>query len=483
MPQIDTIPLCGVFNAHGCAVQWNVTGNTYFGDISNCDSTVTLPGLGNIKLMLFDSTGTNLLQQVYSNGDGGYSFNTNLGKYIIKADTSGTPFYVLCPDSNALHLTISTNDSLDYGVNLRLGCKNGYDVGVNSIDYSNGKFFPGRSATVNIQAGDFATYYGVTCNTAGLAGTVQAIISGPVNILSASGNGVISGSTITWNVSDFSVTNFTTGFNTLLSTNNAATAGDHVCINVTVTANSGIDNNPSNNNLSQCFTVVASHDPNFKEVYPSTIANAGDWLTYTIHFQNTGSAPAQNIYVLDTIDNNLDISTLQVIAESKKALIQGLPGRIVRFSFPDIFLPDSLSSTDSSIAYIQYRIKTISGIASNTTINNTAAVYFDNNVPILTNNATSTFDISTGTKELTGNSNQVTVYPNPTNGLVNIVLASQCYECTSTINITDILGSEVISDALISKQTTVDLSSMASGVYFIRISTASATQTLKVVKE
>ena len=46
----------------------------------------------------------------------------------------------------------------------------------------------------------------------------------------------------------------------------------------------------------------------------------------------------QNIYVLDTIENNLDISTIQVLSYSSKAFIQVLPGRIVRFNFPNIFL-------------------------------------------------------------------------------------------------------------------------------------------------
>ena len=56
-------------------------------------------------------------------------------------------------------------------------------------------------------------------------------------------------------------------------------------------------------------------DPNEKEVDDVTLTPgelaAGKYLEYTIHFQNTGNAPASFIRVIDTLSANLDASTFE----------------------------------------------------------------------------------------------------------------------------------------------------------------------------
>jgi uncharacterized repeat protein (TIGR01451 family) len=68
--------------------------------------------------------------------------------------------------------------------------------------------------------------------------------------------------------------------------------------------------------------VVNSYDPNMKEVYPvNVLPGYDDWFTYTIHFQNTGNAPAFNIRLRDTLDANLDINSFEVRGYSHPANI------------------------------------------------------------------------------------------------------------------------------------------------------------------
>jgi uncharacterized repeat protein (TIGR01451 family) len=72
----------------------------------------------------------------------------------------------------------------------------------------------------------------------------------------------------------------------------------HVEINPTP-----LDGDTSNNVYDFCYKVVNSYDPNMKEVYPvNVLPGYDDWFTYTIHFQNTGNAPAFNIRLRDTLD-------------------------------------------------------------------------------------------------------------------------------------------------------------------------------------
>jgi uncharacterized repeat protein (TIGR01451 family) len=166
---------------------------------------------------------------------------------------------------------------------------------------------------------------------------------------------------------------------------------------VNVTPTTG-DNNVSNNSMQHCFSVVNSFDPNAKEVYPEGgIPVNQEWLTYTIHFQNTGNAPAQNIYILDTLDQNLMPETFTLLSYSHEPLIQ-LFGNVVKFNFPNINLPDSTYDEPNSHGFVQYKIKLTPGLPIGTIISNIAYNFFDFNPPIATNIVSNTVvnNIQTG---------------------------------------------------------------------------------------
>src|SRR5204863_1735372 len=137
------------------------------------------------------------------------------------------------------------------------------------------------------------------------------------------------------------------------------------------------------------------------------------WLTYTIHFQNTGNADAEHIYITDTLDANLDLSTFQLLAYSHRPLVQILDGGIARFNFPNINLPDSNSNEPASHGYVQYKIKMKDNATVGTQINNTAYIYFDFNAPVVTNTTINTVISSVGIATI-NNDLQVSVFPNPT---------------------------------------------------------------------
>ena len=68
-------------------------------------------------------------------------------------------------------------------------------------------------------------------------------------------------------------------------------------------------------------TVVGSYDPNDKlvsdEVLEETQVQGGHTLTYTVRFQNTGSAEAIHVRIEDELDETrLDLSTLSMVAAS-----------------------------------------------------------------------------------------------------------------------------------------------------------------------
>jgi len=470
IPSIDALPLCDVFG-NGCQVAWNIAGHVYRDDNINCVADNAEPNIQNIKLEL--AQGGTVEQQVYANGAGNFSFDTDLGTYTTRVDTTGLPFVVSCPGNNARTSSLIPTDSLDYGADFALQCKPGYDLTIQSIAHTGGMFFPAHQATVSIQAGDLVKYYGATCNTQGLSGTVTATFNGPVSLVSASGNGTTGGNAVTWSVSDFSQLSFFNDFSVTFIVDTVP-ATNFMCIDVSIASNTGTDNNPSNNTLTQCFSVVNSFDPNYKEVYPTHIAQAGDWHTYTVHFQNTGTAPAQHIRVIDTLDQNLDASSFQLLAYSHPNLTQ-VKGNVVYFNFPNINLPDSNSNEPDSHGWIQYKIKTNSNVNPlTTTIHNTASIYFDFNSPVQTNDAI--------VEPLSGVASvaqvDFTLSPNPANDMVAVSFPSACKN--ALVVVTDVTGRKLMQQNISNGTTAqLQLSRFAAGTYFVQLTSADKTVAVK----
>ena len=137
--------------------------------------------------------------------------------------------------------------------------------------------------------------------------------------------------------------------------------------------------------------VTCGYDPNDKRIVPEGYGEPhyildDTELNYFIRFQNTGNAPAINVTVVDTLDVNLDLSSLELSATSHEMemSVDSLT-RAISFHFPNIFLPDSTSNEPESHGFITFKVKAPAGLAPETRIENTAYIYFDNNPAIITN--------------------------------------------------------------------------------------------------
>lgn len=132
-----------------------------------------------------------------------------------------------------------------------------------------------------------------------------------------------------------------------------------------------------------------SFDPNDKQATPQLsplqLAN-GEYIDYTIRFQNTGTDTAFTIVISDTLSSDLQGGTLQMTAASHncKATVKD---NIVFFEFLNILLPDSNVNEPMSHGFVSFRIKPLTTISVNSTITNKAAIYFDYNAPVITNMA------------------------------------------------------------------------------------------------
>jgi len=387
IPPLSSVTLCGAFNSNSCPTFWNISGKIYNDANNNCLADVNESGFPNFKVLL-DSAGV-LHQQAYAVNGGFYSFHTPNGTYTTTIDTTNVPVLITCPVSGINTSVITAINQLDSNVNFAVRCKPGFDLAALSIA---GRFRPGNTAKIDIAAGDLSNFYGAHC-AGGNSGSVQLIMPSAVHYVAPDSGAIaptsITGDTLTWNIADFANVNFFSDFNIQAATDSTAQMGWQVCFTLKISPTTG-DNNPSNNILTRCFTIVSSFDPNEKEVDPSGNTDTSQkWLTYTIHFQNTGTAEAENIHVDDTLDAHLNVSTFQLLSYSHKPIVE-INENAVRFNFPNINLPDSNTNEPASHGNVLYKVKLKDNLPLGTVINNTAYIYFDFNAPVITNTVTNT---------------------------------------------------------------------------------------------
>ena len=172
-----------------------------------------------------------------------------------------------------------------------------------------------------------------------------------------------------------------------------------------------------------CTQNIDSYDPNDKQANPIGIGASHDIfqnvaIDYMIRFQNTGTDTAFNIVIEDEIDTDLlDITSIQFGASSHAYQASIVGQNLVKFTFANIMLPDSNVNQVTSNGFVKFKINQQVDNDFGSLIENTAAIYFDFNLPIITNTTFHTvtpfpLNVSTNTPALP-EVTHITVFPNP----------------------------------------------------------------------
>jgi len=108
--------------------------------------------------------------------------------------------------------------------------------------------------------------------------------------------------------------------------------------------------------------IVNAVDPNDKiETHGGNISFSDiqhqEYLYYTIRFQNTGSSYASRVVITDTLTNNLDPTTLEMLSFSHTFTYNVIDRKYITWTSPNIYLPDSTTDEAASHGYISFRIK------------------------------------------------------------------------------------------------------------------------------
>jgi hypothetical protein len=236
------------------------------------------------------------------------------------------------------------------------------------------------------------------------------------------------------------------------------------------------ESTPDDNAVAISQVIVNSWDPNDILVREGSLINTaqvGDYLNYTIRFQNTGTADATNVRVENLLGDKLDWDTFELTGGSHD-FFATRNGGTVEFKFNSIHLAAESADEVASHGYVSYRIKPKSDVGLGDIMTNDANIFFDFNPAVATNTATTevegvmglNYNIPVGVK----------LYPNPVKNTLHVGLKDQQLQ---SVVVYDINGRQCLTSATAE----INLQTLQPGMYFVKVTTDKGISNYKIVKE
>ncbi len=261
----------------------------------------------------------------------------------------------------------------------------------------------------------------------------------------------------------------------------AVALGDILTSSVVASVPEG-DADPANNTFISAQEVIGAYDPNDKaESHGRQIAfndfSENDVLTYTIRFENEGTANAHNIRIEDVLDAKLDRSTVRMVASSHNYVLERRDNMLA-WVFDNIQLPPSQAGTMTGKGFVVFQVKPLPGYAIGDIISNNASIFFDTNPAIVTNTTTTEF-VTALNVDVPNTTQGIVAYPNPVRDILYLETGSSK---VSSIHITDVTGKIVMEGN--AAENSIRTSSLSPGMYFVKIGLATgAEKVIKIIRE
>jgi len=465
----------------GTACYCTISGTVYYDINGNCVQDAGEPGISGIQMHCSG------MGYTYTDASGHYSFIVPTGSYTV-SETVLAYYPLSACQVNNIPVSVTASAGCTTAVDFANSMATIHDIHVSTWDYNFP--VPGNSYSQAV----IVKNMGTVSESAILAGYNT---DGQLGMPSFAPSGIFAGTGDWYNTA----AGFTTlapggaqpfiasyGVPTDIPMSTSVVFKDSAAYMAPI-SNWLTDYSPWNNVNYFTTTVVSSYDPNFKEVSPKGTGAAGyistndSVLEYMVHFQNTGTYYAENITVKDTLDPNLDWTTLKPIFSSANCTVDLSENGVATFTFHDINLPPSSMSAMNSNGMFTYTVRQRPGLTEGTQIRNKASIYFDYNEPIVTNSTLNTIGSPVAVAGIEGPESSFNLYPNPAGSTCYITINSVAAG-EADLRITDITGKmvrDIKMNLLQGKQTSqIDVSALSSGIYFVTLSNGGKVETHKL---
>ena len=459
-------PIWGPANDHVLIVRTDPNGNTltnhiagkiYWDQNYNCLLDAAEKALKQVSVIA--QSGAKKYSAT-SDADGNFSMATTGGEYTISIAQPGS-YWNYCGFPNPLTMQAS-NDTvlLNIGAKATIICPEMF-VSIGSPVFR--RCFDNNYLTVQYQ-------------NLGTAAAINAYVSvtlDPKLIYLSSTAPLLSQNGQTYNFDISTVDIGESGFFTIqFKVDCDATLGEILCVDTHVypdtlcipTAGARVSNR-------FCLPAVASYDPNDKTAFvdgkPQTTKILPDsGLEYLIRFQNTGNDTAFNIVIADTLSQRLDPASVVPGASSHPYFFELRDGKVLRFVFNNILLPDSTTNEPASHGFVKFYIRQNLGNPIGATLSNTAAIFFDFNLPVITNESKLVISTAVRTNEPM-TFLEVKTWPVPAHDRVEVLLPDGAPAIRSW-KLIDLTGKVLRSGDSVSSNFFIHRNGLPSGVYWCK---------------
>ena len=416
----------------------------------------------------------------YTNDSGHYAINFPGGNYNVITDPNVywgfyAPMSTMipsCPASSVFALSVTAGATYSQNFGYTCNLPPSFDViGDGSLIQPH----PGDTAVLSIGIGNWWSYTGNLCSVISAFATLTldphlhyigtAYSTPPTSV---------SGGILSWELNMWLIPGY---FNTsiFVSVDTSVAIGDTLHNTVYISPITGIPDPDLTNNTALINSVVtAPFDPNGMSVCPEGAGIPGyipynSRLSYHVQFQNTGTAPAHTITIVDTLSNNVNMATLRILHPSAPVNMS-ISGNVVKFRFDNINLPDSADSPFGSIGMMDFGVMPKPGLPAGTQIWNKASIYFDYNAPVSTNSVLNTMDQRPlATPQINHANRTALVYPNPAG---DEVLAKTSDNSDFTMTFVDMIGRTAATEKSANGKATANTQHLPTGLYIVNLTNA-----------
>jgi Leucine-rich repeat (LRR) protein len=439
--------------------------NRYDSNDNGCDaSDINFP---NFKLSFTDGTNTGNL---IADTTGAFHYDVQAGTQTFTPTLENPAYFNVSPTTASVTFPTTASPFTQNFCITANGVKNDLEVTIIPIEVAR----PGFDATYKIIYKNKGNQVANGSLSFAFNDTVMDLVTAtPVNTGSATNS-------LSWtysNLNPFETREINLTFNINSPMETPAVNGGDV-LNYSATIVGATDETPTDNVFSLNQTVVNSYDPNDKTCLEGTTITpsmVGNYVHYVIRFENTGTFAAQNVVIKDMIDTTkFDISSLIPQSSSHPFVTKITNTNKVEFIFENINLPFDDANNDG---YVAFKIKTKPTLVLGNTFTNTAGIYFDYNFPIVTN-TTSTTVATLGNQDFDFGS-VFSLSPVPAKN--SLTISTKQTVVVSSVSIYNTLGQLV--QVHTNPNETIDVSSLQSGSYFVRITSDKGSANGKFLKE
>ncbi|WP_264530262.1 T9SS type A sorting domain-containing protein [Flavobacterium sp. N502540] len=438
-------------------------------DMQNNGCTDADPGFPYLKYKLVNGA---TQSSYYSSSNGYHGVMLKNGTSVITPILDNPTWFSVSPSSISLNMPSATNYANQNFCVTAVGSHHDLSVVIVPINRATPGFDAYYNVLVRNNGNQTATG---TVRFTYDAATAEYIQSTPLAASAGFGS-------VTWNVEGLlplSEVKYIVKLNLNTPTDTPPLNANDV-LKFSAVANIAQDEVATNDKATLEQTVVNSFDPNDKICLGGDYVrpeHVGDYMYYRIRFENLGTASAQNIKVTDMIDTTkFDIASLSPVDGSHPFTTRVIQGNQVEFMFNNIQLGFADENNDG---YLVFKIRSLNSLTEGAMLENTASIYFDYNLPVVTN--TSAVTVKTSLHTISFETIKLALYPVPAGDMVFISIPKQVN--VQSVTVYNLLGQSVLENVRPGPQGDVNVTTLANGSYVMRVKTELGDGVMRFVKK